>query len=101
MNFGLSQSQYKILENELIEPLSKLNASVYIFGSRARGDHHPFSDVDILVKSTESIPSEVISAIKEALEESKLEVSVDIVEDSMLADSYRDKVESEKIKISS
>lgn len=45
MKFGLSQSEYKLIQLLVIEPLARYQAQVWIFGSRARGDFKPFSDL--------------------------------------------------------
>lgn len=66
MKFGLSEQQFEILNDILIQLLKKKNAKVYIFGSRARGKHHPFLDVDILFEeSSEGLISDAeLSKIK-------------------------------------
>lgn len=48
MNFGLSEKSM----NELIEILSSIPAieEAVIYGSRARGDYKPASDIDITLK---------------------------------------------------
>lgn len=101
MKFGLSEQQFEILNNLLIQPLKKKNAKIYIFGSRARGKHHPFSDVDILFEeSTKASISEIeLSKIKEALEDSNLTIKVDIVNSKNLAKSFVEAVNREKIEI--
>lgn len=72
MTFGLTQAQYQILEELLIKPLQRNKAEVYVFGSRARGTQHPFSDIDILYKegNGNEVAESEIGQIKEALEES-------------------------------
>lgn len=49
MKFSLSDSQFQILEQLLITPLKNKKVLVYIFGSRVRGNPHPFSDIDVLI----------------------------------------------------
>ncbi len=51
--------------------------SLWIFGSRARGDHRPDSDLDILVEFDQPIGLEFVS-LHDLLEE-WLEVKVDLV----------------------
>jgi predicted nucleotidyltransferase len=101
MKFGLSKDQYILLDELLIKPLKSKNASVYVFGSRARGNFHPFSDIDILfVEDKQNIisPSE-LSRIKENLEDSKLEIKVDLVRIEDLAKSYLATANKDKIRI--
>jgi predicted nucleotidyltransferase len=85
--YGFSEQQWQIVLALLVRPLEKERCSVGIFGSRARGDHRPFSDLDVLVKGQPK--SATLSRIREELEESRLSVTVDIVLDHNLADSYR------------
>lgn len=100
MNFGLSNDQFEILRTLVIQPLKAKHAEVYIFGSRARGKHHPFSDIDILFKDVHQLISmSEISNIKESIENSKLAIKVDLVNAADLAESYRQSVDAEKILV--
>lgn len=101
MNFGLSVDDYAFLKKTVIDPLKKKSARVFVFGSRATGKHHTFSDIDILYVPlpNEGLTGAEMSAIKEAIEESKFPIKVDIVGEDDLADSYRDRVNLEKIEV--
>jgi predicted nucleotidyltransferase len=91
MKFGLSDEHFQILNQIVISPLKSHGASVWIFGSRARGDHKPFSDVDIMFERKDStqFPKGFISHIIEEIEESRLYFKVDLVDADELAESYR------------
>lgn len=97
--YGLNKSQWKYLQKEVIEPLKISGATTYIFGSRARGDHQSHSDVDILVRSDKEL-MRLIGLISEKLEEGPFPYKIDIVEEKNLADSYRESVFRDRIKIS-
>lgn len=101
MKFGLTDSQYELLETLIIGPLKLKKAKVYIFGSRVREDHHKFSDVDILfVDDPESIiDSSYISQLKENMENSNFPMKVDLVRDSELAKSFREGVERDRVLV--
>jgi predicted nucleotidyltransferase len=101
MKFGLSDVDFQLLENLVINPLKHRGAKVFIFGSRVRGTHHPFSDVDILfVPKSEEEPSlSELSLIKEAVEESRLGVKIDIVSERELAKSYKSHVFAERVEV--
>ena len=71
-------------------------ATLFLFGSRARGDHQKFSDLDILVVSKED-PSQLMREISERLEESNFPYKVELVWDQNLAESYRASVERDII----
>ncbi len=69
-----------------IEDLKKLigelfkdsDVKVYLFGSRARGDHMPFSDVDLAFLSDEDISGR-LTLLREILDESNFPYKVDLV----------------------
>lgn len=93
MKFGLSDQQYEILNQLVIQPLKQRQATVYVFGSRAREKFHPFSDIDLLYIEDSSHPKisdADLSKIKEDVENSNLVIKVDLVNEVELADSYRD-----------
>lgn len=94
MKFGLSDDQFKILENILIQPLKAQNAKLFVFGSRARGNHHPFSDIDILIEQDplHPISANLIFNIQSELEDSNLAIKVDLVLKQNLAPSYRESI---------
>ncbi len=96
MKFGLTQTQFEILDRTAIQPLKKAGGQVWIFGSRARGDHKTFSDIDLLFSFPEKAPAGLLGLISEALEESRLPFKVDLVNESELADSYREGVLDER-----
>ncbi|MCB0367774.1 MAG: nucleotidyltransferase domain-containing protein [Bdellovibrionales bacterium] len=101
MKFGLSDEHWKLVLDLAINPLKSKGAQVWVFGSRARGDHVRFSDLDILfaAEDGESFTLGEIGSIKEALEESDLPVRVDLVDDRVLAKDYREGVERDRIEI--
>jgi predicted nucleotidyltransferase len=101
MRFGLTKTQFKILEELVLKPLLSQKVELFVFGSRARGDFHPFSDIDLLYREVpgHAIDESIISKIKEDIEESSFPIKVDLVNDANLADSYRTSVEKNMIKI--
>ena len=69
---------------------------VYLFGSRARGDNSPYSDVDIAFESEVDIRKE-LTLLREVVEESSLPYKVDLV-DLKKAPYLRETVEREGIR---
>jgi predicted nucleotidyltransferase len=94
--FGLSDTEYKQLNSLVMEPLMRHGAKVWIFGSRARGEHSKFSDVDIMVEATTDV-SNVIGQAREAIIESNFPYKVDIVDLRDFAAEYRSNFEREKV----
>lgn len=101
MKFGLSQSELALLNEILLVPLKKYHARIWIFGSRARGDHQKFSDVDVLYslpKGT-TLPPGFLFTLKDDLVDSNLPYKVDVVCEEDLAEGYRDSVMKDRIEI--
>lgn len=96
MNFGLESDDYKFIQ-ETLKPLTESGAKIYCFGSRARGDHKKFSDLDLMVEGSGSYDNE-LGLIKESFEESRLPIKVDIVELKNFAVEYLQNYEKDKVK---
>ena len=60
--------------------LAGQDVRVRLFGSRARGDERTWSDIDVAVQAVSALPAGVLSALREALEESSCLLNVDIVD---------------------
>ncbi len=91
--FGLSPADHSLLLS-ILEPITRIS-KVWVFGSRARGDFKPFSDLDLLIDSEAARP--LLSAVREALQESGLPIQVDLVMERDLSQAYRAQVASERI----
>jgi predicted nucleotidyltransferase len=98
MKFGLTQDQFKYLQKNVIEPIKKTNSKLWIFGSRARGDHQEFSDIDLMVDSTDD-HSSLIGLINEALEEGNFPFKVDIIQLKDYAQSYLETYLKDRIEL--
>lgn len=96
--FGISKDHWQWLETEILNPLKSRGARVYLFGSRARGTHHKFSDLDILVEAQDDL-SDLIGLLTEQLEESNFPYKVDIVDNRELAASYKKSVDRDKVQV--
>lgn len=101
MKFGLKDCDFEILDKIVIKPLQLLGARVYVFGSRATGNHHPFSDIDLLVEveETSSAINRALIDIRDNIEESAFPVKVDLVMASDLIQSYQSSVMKDRIEI--
>lgn len=95
--FGIKSSHWILIEQQL-KRFSKVNCEVSIFGSRARGDFKEFSDLDVLIKCAQ--PNDLLlSDVREQLEESNIPIKVDLVLDSELANSYRENVYKDSVRL--
>lgn len=86
MKFGLTKEQYSYLINTL-KPIYNRGAKIWCYGSRARGDHNKFSDLDIMIESDMDLSS-LIGAIKEEIANSNFPYKVDLTALNDFAQSY-------------
>ena len=97
IELGIRPQDVKSVEDvkEVIRKLFKgKDVKVYIFGSRAKGEHTPRSDLDIGFLSNEDISYE-LSLLREFLEESNLTFVVDVVDLSRTSKDFREAVMKE------
>ncbi len=98
MRYGLSDDEFAFLERVVVGPLRDAGADVYIFGSRARGDHQKFSDIDLLIDAPTDL-SALTSSLSEQLEQSNFPFKVDLVSVRDLAPSYQPSVLRDRKKL--
>lgn len=99
MKFGLTESEYEYIDKNVAKPLKKLNASLFCFGSRARGDHKKFSDLDLMIETASSQNlREMKSLIEEKLSAGNFPYKVDLVFLDELASTYRESYEQDKTR---
>lgn len=101
MKFGLNQKEWSLLNDLLIQPLKKHSVQVWVFGSRARGDHAKFSDIDVLysIPTNVKLPDNFIFHIKDDLENSNLPYKVDLVCESEAAKNYLPSILKDRVEV--
>lgn len=93
---GLSAQNLRIIEDIFRKNIpSGIKVVVCIFGSRAKGSHSTYSDVDLLIEC-DALPSGTLSRIAESLEESSLPYKFDLVDAAKLAPEYERSVLASK-----
>jgi len=82
--------------------LSKLRGyrvEVFLFGSRATGGAGHYSDINIGILSSEPLPTGLLAELREALEESHIIYTVDVVDLGEVSDAFfRSRVISEGVR---
>jgi len=73
------------------------DAQIYLFGSWARGEERAASDIDIAVKSQNSIPATIFAQTRERLEESLIPCRIDLVNLYESSESFKAEVLKEGI----
>ena len=84
----LERSEKKIV----LEIITKLcpESSVWIFGSRYKGTHKPYSDLDLVIVDKEKISFKELGKIQDAFEESELNFKVDVLDWNRLSDEFKE-----------
>lgn len=75
-----------------------LGARVFLFGSRAGGEAPVTSDIDVAILPLRRLPSGVLAALREALEESTVPQTVDLVDLSEADPAFRERVLAEGVE---
>lgn len=82
----------------VLRALAGREVRVFLFGSRARGAAHPASDIDIGVLPEEPLPRGLLAELREALEESAIPQTVDLVDLSEADPEFRARVLAEGVE---
>ena len=89
--FNLSDEDFQLLLDILTAHLSE--CQVYAFGSRVQGTNHQWSDLDLNIEGKDPVSSE----LKEALSESDLPISVDIVDSCSITPAFKKTLKDSKM----
>jgi len=81
----------------VLEHLQGYRAKVWLFGSQATGQARLHSDIDVAILPLESLPSLTFARIREALEESDVIRTVDVVDLSEADEKLRQRVMKEGV----
>lgn len=86
----MTQSQ---IENQIkliiFKYISPKDYRVFIYGSRATGRGHKWSDYDIGIIGNEAIPDSALARLSEELENSDIPVNVDVVDFHYVSDRFK------------
>lgn len=97
-SFGLTSlelNEVKKLFQQFFGDVS--DAKIYLFGSRAKGTHKPYSDIDLVIKTKSKDINNKIPLFIEAWEKSNLPYKVDFSKWDDLYQKYLPQIKKEKI----
>lgn len=77
------------IKNIIFRFLDQKKYRVFIFGSRATGKAKKFSDYDMGILGKKPLSSDIKISIEEALEESDIPYTVDIVDFSLVSPTFK------------
>jgi hypothetical protein len=81
----------------VLEVIGSENATIYLFGSWARGDATRTSDIDIAIEPLADLPRGAFARLRECLEESHVPYRVDVVDLRKTDPEFRHRVLTEGI----
>lgn len=73
--------------------------AIYLFGSRARGDHRERSDIDLAIRYSDedAYHRRVVKAIVDEISDTFLGIDLVEYQDSKLSKEFRDRIDKEKV----
>ena len=75
------------------------DCEVRAFGSRAKWSARDASDLDLAIVGDGPLPSRTLTMLKEAFEESRLPMSVDVIDWNAIADSFRESIDLDTVVV--
>jgi hypothetical protein len=81
----------------VLDGLRGESAKVFLFGSQARQDARPHSDIDVAVLAEQPLPAAVLARVRQALEDSTIPYEVDLVDLSRAEPQFVSAVLSEAV----
>ena len=93
----LSPPHLVIVERILAEHVPE--CEVRAFGSRATWNAKDYSDLDLAIIGADVLPRGTVARLKEAFEESRLPMRVDVVDWHAIADGFRKAIESDCVVV--
>ena len=90
MKFGLEKRHLDFILQVLQKNIPQEDAKFYIFGSRAKGNHKEYSDIDIAVKlEEEMISTDILGKILMEFSDSTLPYEVDVIDLNAIDDRFK------------
>jgi len=82
----------------VMDMLGAGKATVYLFGSWARGEATLLSDIDVAIEPHTSLPPGTLARLRERLEESHVPYRVDVVDLRRVTPAFRQRVLAEGVQ---
>lgn len=87
-----------ILRKLICDYVKDYPVKVYLFGSRARNTSHSLSDFDIALLPEIPLPTGFLSQLKDKIDESTIPYSVDLIDLTLVDETFRNKILAEAIQ---
>jgi len=86
-------------EKQILQNILKGTYEVYVFGSRVKGTHRKFSDLDICLKGDNKISPSEIFQIRSALSDSNLPFKVDLLDYQQLSEEFKALIDADGVEL--
>lgn len=73
------------------------DAKVWVFGSRVRGGHRPYSDLDLAIEAKQPLSLEMMADLTAAFDEADLPFKVDLVDWATVGPSFKRIIEEQRV----
>ena len=73
------------------------DCKVYLYGSRARGDYQPESDIDLAIDNGKPIGFKVLASLLGEFEETNIPLKVDLIDLNDLDENFKKQVQKEMV----
>jgi len=93
------ESSLKLLKDMAKGVFKGEEVTVFLFGSRARGDYLETSDVDVAIISKGEVNKSKVALFRERIEDSNIPYKVDVVDLSQAPREFTDKVLKEGVLV--
>jgi predicted nucleotidyltransferase len=86
---GIEQKYFLRLKELVINFLKDREVKIILFGSRARGQGSPFSDVDIGIIPFGELEDKELAILRERIEDSNIPYKVEVVNFSEVSEDFK------------
>lgn len=97
IDIDLAPAYQKIVEKILQTYIP--HREVWAFGSRITGNAKKYSDLDLVVFGEKPLTSEEMSNLREAFDESPIPFRIDIVDNAMIDDDFKQIIQKKYVVI--
>jgi len=95
---ALGQQALDEVRRILREVLGEGTATVYLFGSWARGEATSVSDIDLAIEARTPLAPGILARLRERLEESRVPYRVEVVDLSQADPAFRRRILAESVR---
>jgi len=81
----------------ILQDILKNHPECYVYGSRVKGTHKEYSDLDLCFIREGEVDVQEIADLREKFEESNLPFTVDIVDYQKLSPGFREIIDRDKV----